>query len=71
MGQSHSVSSAQTSVSTTTVTDSFNQAFSRVENLSDVGNVSINVPSGSSSLTPVFLIIAALVAGLIFIMKKK
>lgn len=46
----------QTSVSTNTYTDSFNQGFSRVENLSDVGNINIS-GAGQSRTNPIILLI--------------
>ena len=50
-GSANAATTNQTSVSTNTITDSYNQAFTRVENLSDVGNVTISQPAAQSPIT--------------------
>jgi hypothetical protein len=72
MGQSASSSSTsqQTSVSTNTITDSYNQAFTRTENLSDVGNISIKTgDDGGGGMLPIILL--GLVGVLVLVFKKK
>lgn len=52
MGAADSQSSTSSSVNTTTNTDSFNSTYNRVSNISNAGNISLNVPSvGDQSTT--------------------
>ena len=76
MGQSASTAETnnQTTVSTTSVADSYNQSFSEVHNLSDVGNTALNIGSdainGKDNTLLIFGMLAAI--GLfLFIIKKK
>lgn len=72
-GQSQSASSSTTESSVTNVTDSFNQAFSSTEALSDIGNISISTggkEGGLSSLLLPLIVIAGIVA-VMMVMKKK
>lgn len=74
-GSSTSTTSNTSLVSTNTVTDSYNESFSRIENLSDVGNVAINmggIPGQDSgvSVSPLVLLIIGAVAVAIVWLKK-
>jgi len=69
-GSANASTTNQTSVSTNTITDSYNQAFTRVENLSDVGNVNISTPQDKSSPITVILIIGAAIVFFIMLKRK-
>lgn len=71
-GNTSSSTTQSTSVSTQQVTDSYNQAYSRTSNLSDVGNVSLSLGSQGSGLPPVALVTLAVVGiAAWFILKRK
>ena len=73
MSPSSASTSNQTTVSTTSVADSYNQAFSRVENLSNVGNVSILTDQTGGTSLPLPILIILILGGLavLFIFKRK
>ena len=68
MAKSQAASESAVSTTTNTVTDSYNQAFSRIENLSDVGNVSIQSATEGHSTMAIVLIAGVLAA--IWLLKK-
>lgn len=71
-GSANAATTNQTSVSTTTVTDSYNQAYSNVENLSDVGNVTLNIGKDvAGGLNPTLLIVFVGIGLAIFLYLKK
>jgi hypothetical protein len=65
-GNTSAYSSNQTTVSTQTATDSYNQSAVRTENLSDVGNVNVSLGDKSASLGSLFPF-AVLAAGGLFV----
>jgi len=72
-GNESAVTTNQSSVSTQTVTDSYNQTFSSANNFANSGNVSVNLPAGFSAGSSPLMIIAglALVGVLVWLIKKK
>ena len=71
--QAYSSSTNQTSVSTNTAIDAYNQSSSRIENLSDVGNIQLQVGDSKSSggFNPIIAVVVGGVVLLYFYMKKK
>lgn len=73
MGPPNNSSTTQsTSATTNTVTDSFNQSLSRVESLSNVGNVRLEFGEGAGGFSPTTLIVIfGGLIGLVFVFRKK
>lgn len=63
-GSEYAYSSNQTSTTTNTITDAFNQSASEVRNLSDVGNVNVNFGEEKGDMSPIIIIGIIIAVGL-------